>query len=59
VGNLGHYFPQSQQEAYIQEHLRPGKVLYLHLDFINNPKDKYVILVSTASSFLVMIVNSR
>ena len=50
MGKLGDLFPEDEKRKFIDRHLRPGQVLYLHCRFTNPQKDKYLVLVHLGGS---------
>lgn len=58
MGKLGDHFPAEQRREYVDRHLVPGQVVYLHCDFTEPPKEKYLVLVCAGAEPLFFVVNS-
>ncbi len=60
MDQLGNWFPNGDRQAYVDRHLLPGQVLYLHCEFTTPPKGKYLVLVaaSVKPRPLLFIINS-
>jgi hypothetical protein len=56
---LGDRFPEGARRAYINERLVPGAVLRLYCQFIDPPKEKYLILACVDPESLLFFVNSE
>lgn len=56
---LGNDFPEEFKRKKIEESLAPGRVLYLHCDFIKPAKNKYLLLASTSQEAVVFVINSQ
>ncbi len=52
-------FPAKERQKYIHQHLVPGRVVLLHCDFTNPPKDKYLLLASLDPGPLFLVINSK
>lgn len=59
MGKLGDLFPEDEKRKFIDRHLRPGQVLYLHCRFTNPQKDKYLVLVHLGTRPLFFVINSE
>ena len=51
--------PPEERRKYIYQRLTPGRVVLLHCDFTNPPKDKYLLLAGLDPGPLFLIINSK
>lgn len=56
--NLGDFFPAALKEDIARRKVVPGVVLHTYCDFTTPPKNKFILVVSTAP-FLVFFINSE
>lgn len=56
---LGDFFPGDDVRDHIERQLTPGRVLYLWCNFIDPPKNKYVVLLWKRKNCLLFMINSN
>lgn len=57
--SVGDFFPEEHQQSFIDKHLKAGVVLYLFCDFIDPPKNKYVLIVCVTDPPKLFLINSE
>jgi len=58
MSKLGDYFPPEHKQRFVEQHLKPGQVLYLFCEFTTPAKEKYLVLACPGGQPLLFIMNS-
>lgn len=58
MSSLGSMFPSEFREEYASEGLKPGAVVRCFCDFIENPKLKYMLVVSVDPKLMILMINT-
>jgi hypothetical protein len=60
MSNLASYFPGPLRKAHIKRSLSPSVIIFIHCNFANPPKEKYLILVSIDDGqIFFFVINSK
>jgi hypothetical protein len=59
MGTVFDFLPDHKKQAYIDERLRPGQVVYLSCEFTNPPKPKYLVVACLDTGPLLLVINSE
>ena len=59
MSTFGDFFPEPEKQRFINDNLAPGKVLYLFSEFVEPPKEKFLLLSCMEPEPLVFVINSQ
>lgn len=56
---LGNSLSEEERQKYVDRRLIPGAIIYLHCEFTNPQKDKYLLVVATDPKLILFVINSQ